>query len=718
LLADDSVTAQNMGRKILADAGYDVLTVNNGSAALKRVAESAPDLIILDVYMPGYSGLEVCQRLKDAGETAHIPVLLSVGKLEPFKPQEARRVRADAHIVKPFEASQLLTAIARLEDQMVPQQKSGRFASSGAAANDDPFTRPEESRILGRNGKLPRKNKDTAQERGDPPETSDNQLSPQAASFRDFRKKTKSQAPGSPPADYFSDASTEPAPHEPGPLARLPGDITAEELSALSEVAAKLNEAAPAPQAMPSAKEMSGDKFEAMPALSSAEIADPRLEAEVARLPVVETQFVVTQTSAGSLSPVAEAPDAAAAEGHKTDSAEFIEPAKPAVKSWEISAVAKKDVEIPVAELGQAYNSSPVKDGDGNMSEPASEAISSQVESSQVESSLVESPQVESTSVESAQDRDVRLPDAVSMASFAQEPAPVDQQDEPIFASLRAEQPSAEMPHSATAYLPSSDGPAYEQVAEAANAGSDQDGSREHFTSIDASFVQAHSTESTASISASADSASDESAATEFTAAELRASESVSVEAPPAAATAQTTAGASEPEAPMPSDEALAEALRLLMPATAQSGPEPQSAQTISATSQLSDAEEMMGLPAGKRWVAEAMTLTPEESSMSLEAEMFRSFAASAEKIESLPIENPLAAIQLAVENRLAAEAAGAAQLESAREGTPKAMAAAAPAGFAPPTSAESDIASIVEKVMADLRPKIVEEIARKLAGK
>ncbi len=70
LLADDSVTAQNMGRKILADAGYEVITVNNGSAALKKIAEAKPDLIVLDVYMPGYSGLEVCQRLKEAQETA------------------------------------------------------------------------------------------------------------------------------------------------------------------------------------------------------------------------------------------------------------------------------------------------------------------------------------------------------------------------------------------------------------------------------------------------------------------------------------------------------------------------------------------------------------------------------------------------------------------------------------------------------------------------
>ena len=135
LLADDSVTAQNMGRRILSDAGYEVVTVNNGSAALKKIAEQKPDLIVLDVYMPGYGGLEVCQRVKENRETARIPVLLTVGKLEPFKPEEARRVRADAFIVKPFEASELLTALTKLEDKIVPQgpQKPGRFAKALAA---------------------------------------------------------------------------------------------------------------------------------------------------------------------------------------------------------------------------------------------------------------------------------------------------------------------------------------------------------------------------------------------------------------------------------------------------------------------------------------------------------------------------------------------------------------------------------------------------------
>jgi len=140
LLADDRLTAQNMGRRILSDAGYEVTTVNNGSAALKKIAESKPDLIVLDVYMPGYGGLEVCQRLRESRETARIPVLLTVGKLEPFKPEEARRVRADAFIVKPFEASELLTALTKLEDRIVPQPapyKPGRFAKAISALETD-----------------------------------------------------------------------------------------------------------------------------------------------------------------------------------------------------------------------------------------------------------------------------------------------------------------------------------------------------------------------------------------------------------------------------------------------------------------------------------------------------------------------------------------------------------------------------------------------------
>src|SRR6185312_10033831 len=133
LLADDSVTAQNMGRRIMTDAGYEVITVNNGSAALKKIHESQHDLIVLDVYMPGYGGLEVCQRLKESEATMKIPVLLTVGKMEPFKVDEAKRVHADGHIIKPFDASELLSALTKLEDKIVPSE-NGR-AKRGKSEN-------------------------------------------------------------------------------------------------------------------------------------------------------------------------------------------------------------------------------------------------------------------------------------------------------------------------------------------------------------------------------------------------------------------------------------------------------------------------------------------------------------------------------------------------------------------------------------------------------
>jgi CheY-like chemotaxis protein len=137
-----------MGRRILMDAGYEVITVNNGSAALKKIHESRPDLIVLDVYMPGYGGLEVCQRLKESRETARIPILLTVGKMEPFKSDEAKRVHADGHIVKPFDAGELLAALTKLEDRIVPQPETGRGRKSKKArswhAGDDPAQAPDE----------------------------------------------------------------------------------------------------------------------------------------------------------------------------------------------------------------------------------------------------------------------------------------------------------------------------------------------------------------------------------------------------------------------------------------------------------------------------------------------------------------------------------------------------------------------------------------------
>jgi CheY-like chemotaxis protein len=240
LLADDSVTAQNMGRKILADAGYEVITVNNGSAALKKIAEQKPDLIILDVYMPGYSGLEVCQRLKEAPETARTPVLLTVGKLEPFKPEEAKRVRAEGFIVKPFEASELLSVLSKLEDKIVHRaepSKPGRFARAVAAVEygDRPGGPRSANKETGWEKRIafpPKKSKSAEKE--DDSETY-NSVTPDLRDIleKDERRKEERRKEDSKPAeDRLRGAAIAPA--------DLPKDVTPEELAALAAAAAQV----------------------------------------------------------------------------------------------------------------------------------------------------------------------------------------------------------------------------------------------------------------------------------------------------------------------------------------------------------------------------------------------------------------------------------------------------------------------------------------------
>lgn len=118
LLADDNITAQRMGCKILIDAGYSVVAVSNGAAAVKKIASEKPELIILDVFMPGYTGLEVCEKVKSAAETARIPVLLTITSMEPFRPEDGNRVKADGVLTKPFEATDLLAVVRKLEEKL------------------------------------------------------------------------------------------------------------------------------------------------------------------------------------------------------------------------------------------------------------------------------------------------------------------------------------------------------------------------------------------------------------------------------------------------------------------------------------------------------------------------------------------------------------------------------------------------------------------------
>ena len=436
LLADDSVTAQNMGRKILADAGYDVATVNNGSAALKRIAELKPDLIVLDVYMPGYSGLEVCQRLKDSDETAHIPVLLSVGKLEPFKPEEARRVRADAHIVKPFEASELLTAITRLEDLLVTQPGNGlrgggldsgpeRFRSAGNGKKSENNSGAD-SGWKSRLGLSPKKKKDAKDEVDDAA----------TGAFRDFRKGKRN---GAGEGKTVKPASGQ----EPVPVTDIPGDITPDELDALSALAAKLGgPISSAETAVSLPDETSSGKTVASTEAPTGEAAGIIVpEAAVAEVAVAEEQAVSEPAVA---EPVVDA----------------LTPESPIVEGAVSAVEGKSEIEIPVEQVELAAEDfGTVAEATNAAKEAAAEMDQHAAEPATKEYSENQPAESQSEASQPLETLPPEIAATVNTALFAEEPACVDRDDEPMFATAASamepaeEEPAVEEPAPSDAEL-------------------------------------------------------------------------------------------------------------------------------------------------------------------------------------------------------------------------------------------------------------------------
>lgn len=114
LLADDSITIQKVVNLTFADEGIEVVAVSNGDVAERRLAEVKPDLVLADIFMPGKNGYELCEAIKQNPQFRNVPVVLLVGAFEPFDQAEARRVRADAHLTKPFESRTLVETVRRL----------------------------------------------------------------------------------------------------------------------------------------------------------------------------------------------------------------------------------------------------------------------------------------------------------------------------------------------------------------------------------------------------------------------------------------------------------------------------------------------------------------------------------------------------------------------------------------------------------------------------
>ncbi len=102
LIADDNSNVQKSVSLALKDTGIEVVAVGNGGAAVRKMAEISPDLVLTDIFMPVHNGYEVCDFVKDHPQYMHTPVVLLIGAFDPLDEREAERVRADGVLTKPF----------------------------------------------------------------------------------------------------------------------------------------------------------------------------------------------------------------------------------------------------------------------------------------------------------------------------------------------------------------------------------------------------------------------------------------------------------------------------------------------------------------------------------------------------------------------------------------------------------------------------------------
>ncbi|OCX52645.1 response regulator receiver protein [Mucilaginibacter sp. PPCGB 2223] len=112
LVADDDPGILEAIEAMLHFKGYDVITTLDGDNVLEIAGQNAPDLFLLDIWMPGLSGTEICKVLKTDPKTAHIPIILISASLNVAK--AATDAGADNYLAKPFEMREMLRKIELL----------------------------------------------------------------------------------------------------------------------------------------------------------------------------------------------------------------------------------------------------------------------------------------------------------------------------------------------------------------------------------------------------------------------------------------------------------------------------------------------------------------------------------------------------------------------------------------------------------------------------
>ncbi len=129
LVVEDDRTIARFVELELMHVGYQVSRVDDGSSALEAIAAEEPDLLILDLMLPGFDGIEVARRLRDS-ESA-VPILMLTAKAETHDVVEGFDAGADDYLKKPFEIPELLSRVRALLKRTERDRGGQKLVASG-----------------------------------------------------------------------------------------------------------------------------------------------------------------------------------------------------------------------------------------------------------------------------------------------------------------------------------------------------------------------------------------------------------------------------------------------------------------------------------------------------------------------------------------------------------------------------------------------------------
>jgi DNA-binding NarL/FixJ family response regulator len=154
LVVDDEPNLLRAVAVCLRGEGYEVATARSGAEALRRLAESVPDLIVSDIRMPGMDGYQMARHIRASARTALVPIVFLTAKDETSDRIEGFRAGVDAYLTKPFEPDELIAVITNIMSRVerthseIARLVGKEQADEPLALHDEDLTDTEE-RVAG-----------------------------------------------------------------------------------------------------------------------------------------------------------------------------------------------------------------------------------------------------------------------------------------------------------------------------------------------------------------------------------------------------------------------------------------------------------------------------------------------------------------------------------------------------------------------------------------